>query len=286
MTEEEKIRKIESFGDLYCREHLSHWDKEALESSWWEALKFFFGHSFFRGRRDELSNEYRYFTIAILTDYFSIKDNSLEESYQILKNSCRFYGKEWILNFKQQRHLRQKNSIKHEDFGKEIADRNPLVKLLTTPKVVEVRWDEKKYDKELLLGNDEDVMMVLDILNIISNDQKKNFYIYLRETMKNVGIGKAYKELMEIRSVADKISSFTIRDIGLMNLGIVTKDYQMAFPIDTQVYQKAQELGCSSENFDEVKQFLVLLCKRYNIHPLKFAAGMWMWGFNNLDLES
>lgn len=284
MTEEEIIKKIESFGDLYCREHLTYWDRETLENNWWEALKFFFGHSFFRGRRYELSNEYRYFTIAILADYFSIKNN-LEESYEKLKNFCRFFGKEWILNFKEHKSLGQKNSIKHEDFSKEVADKNPLVKLLTTPKIVEVRWDEEKYDKELFLGNDEDVMMVLDILKIISNDEKKNIYYYLKQTIKDFGIAKAYKELMEIRAIADKIAGLVIRDIGLMNLGIVTKDYQMAFPVDTWVYQKAQELGCSSENFDEVKNFLILKCKRYNIHPLKFAAGLQMWGFNNLDLE-
>lgn len=285
MTEEEIIKKIESFGDLYCEDHLKDWDNETLESSWWEALKFFFAHSYFRGRRDELSNEYRYFTLQILGDYFFINNSDLTTAYQNLKQSRRFYGKAWILNFKQQKYLGIGNSIKHDDFGKDVADRNPLVKLLTTPKVVEIRWDEKRYNKELFLGNDEDVMMVLDILDIISNDEKKNFYSYLKQTITDFGTGKAYKELLEIRAVADKIASFTIRDIGLMNLGIVIKDYKMAFPVDTWVFQKAKELGCSSENFDEVKEFLILKCKRYNIHPLKFAAGLWMWGFNNLDLE-
>ena len=51
------IRNIETLGDRYISKYLSYWQKEELDNNWWGALKFFFGHSFMRGRRDELSNE-------------------------------------------------------------------------------------------------------------------------------------------------------------------------------------------------------------------------------------
>jgi len=66
------MRNIEQLGERYCRKYLDSWNKEKLQNNWWEALKFFFSHSFMRGRRDELSNEYYYFTIGTLKDHFYI----------------------------------------------------------------------------------------------------------------------------------------------------------------------------------------------------------------------
>lgn len=276
MNEREKIRKIETFGDLYFGEHLKDWNNDTLDKNWWKALKFFFRHSFFRGRKNKLSNEYFYFAIKVLEDYFSISNNNLDESYKNLKNSCRFYGKEWILNFKKEKFLGNSNSIKHEDFGREVADKNPLVKLLTTPKKV-----ESKYNKVRSLNNDEDVMMVLDVLKIVSNDEKKNIYHYIKETIKNFGIDTAYEDLVVIRAVADKIACFVIRDIGLMNAGLISEHYEKAFPVDTWVNRMAHRLA-----FKEEKEFLIQKSLEYDVNPLKFAAGLWMWGFNNLNLES
>ena len=124
-------------------------------------------------------------------------------------------------------------------------------------------------------------MMILDVLKIVSNDEKKNIYHYIKETIKNFGIDTAYKELVKIRAVADKIASFVIRDIGLMNAGLISEHYEKAFPVDTRVNKMAQRLG-----FEEVKKFLIQKSLEYNVNPLKFAAGLWMCGFNNLDLES
>jgi len=286
MTEQEIIQKIEYLGDEYCRIHLSYWDAELLQNKWWEALKFFFGHAFMRGRRDELSQEYYCFATATLEEYFSVKDNIPVDSYNRLQEMRRYYGKNWVLDFKNNKRLGSGNAIKHFDFSAEVADKNPLVKLLTTRKLVEVQWDEKIYKKEIVLNNGEDVMMVLDALLFISNEEKKNIYNYLKNTLETKGVSTAFFKLTSIRAVGDKIASFIIRDIGLMNAGIINDDYEMAFPVDTWVAKMAHQLGCNSDNHAEIKEYMLNKCRQYNMHPLKVAAGLWMWGFNGLEVEN
>jgi len=67
---ESMLKNIEFFGDKYCEKYLSDWNKDLslLENNWWEGLKFFFRHSFMRGRRDELSDEFCEFTLTIIKE--------------------------------------------------------------------------------------------------------------------------------------------------------------------------------------------------------------------------
>ncbi|MBC7334405.1 MAG: hypothetical protein H5T85_08160, partial [Actinobacteria bacterium] len=108
------MKNIERLGERYCRKYLDSWNKERLQNNWWEALKFFFNHSFMRGRRDELSNEYYYFTIRTLEDYFSITNRDLDNSYERLKEREEHFDKECILTFKKDKNLGKGNSVKHE----------------------------------------------------------------------------------------------------------------------------------------------------------------------------
>jgi hypothetical protein len=284
------MRNIEQLGERYCRKYLDSWNKERLQNNWWEALKFFFSHSFMRGRRDELSNEYYHFTIKVLEDYFFITNENLEESYERLKKQKEHFDKECILKFKKDKDMDMRtNSLNKkykDDFKKEIAEKNPIVKLLITPKEVEVKWDDKTYNKRIFLGNDADVMMVLDVLKFISDDDKKNTYNYLKDTVDNSGVKAAYKELIEMRAISDKIATFIIRDIGLMipEIKIANEDYKLAFPVDTWVIKIAHKLGYSSENIEEIKNYLIEKCKEFNIQPLKFASGLWFLGFHSLDI--
>ena len=198
-SEDYKLTKnIEKCGDYYYEEHLSSWDKEKLERNWWEALKFFFSHSFMRGRRDKLSNEYNYFTRSALETYFSINNETLETSYIKLKKQVKYLDKDHILDFKKRKNIGRKNSIKEEDFNKEVKEKNPILKLLLTKKDVEIEWKNEKYKKKIFLGNDEDLMMVLDVLKFISEDNKKNIYNYLKYRVITSGIKSTYDELLKI----------------------------------------------------------------------------------------
>lgn len=70
-----KIEAIASFGRKYQEVYLytgkdKNELKQSLTSDWWEALKFFFGRSFMRGRRDEISNKFMERAIHILEQFF------------------------------------------------------------------------------------------------------------------------------------------------------------------------------------------------------------------------
>ncbi len=287
MKNYEKIMKnIEQLGERYCRRYLDPWNKERLQTNWWEALKFLLSHSFMRRRRDRLSNEYYYFTIETLKDYFSITDGDLNTSYEKLKEKKKYFDKKCILKFKKNKNIGRKNSIKDPDFRKEVVEKNPIVKLLITPKEVKVKWDNKTYSKVMCLGNDEDVMMVLDVLKFISDDDKKNIYNYLRDTIVNFGVKAVYEELIKIRAVSDKISTLIIRDIVLMSseIKITYEDAKWAFPVDTWVIKIAHKLGCNSEDVEKIKNNLVEKCRELGVDPLKFAAGLWFLGYHSLDI--
>jgi len=278
------MKNIEQLGEKYCRKYLDRWDKNQLESNWWQALNLFFSHSFMRGRRDELSNEYYYFTITVLQEHFLISSETLSDSYERLKQSEKFFDKHIILNFKKSRNLGRKNSVKHSDFKNEIASKNPMIKLLVTRQKIKVKWDNETYMKKIFLGNEADIMMVLDVLKLISQDNAKNIYSYFKEMIRKVGLKKTCQKLEQIRGISDKIATFIIRDIGLMNTGLITEDYKYAFPIDTWVKRISHKLGYNSDNSGEIKEILISKCKEHRIEPLRFAAGLWFLGFHSLDI--
>lgn len=284
------MKNIERLGKRYCKDQdcLGQWkEKEKeLQNNWWEALKFFFSHSFMRGRRDELSIEYYYFTIQTLEDYFCISNWDLDKSYENLTKQEIYFKKECILKFKKVKNLGKGNSIKHQDFKTEVSEKNPIINLLVTPKEVEVQWNNKTYEKKIFLGNDADVMMVLDVLEFISSDNQKNIYNYLKGTITKDrdGVKKTYEELTKMRGIEDKIATFIIRDAGLLNPGIVKENHELAFPVDTWVKKIAQKIGCNKESTEEIKKYLIKKCKDEKIDPLKFAAGLWFLGFHSLDI--
>jgi len=282
-----KMRNIEQLGNTYISKNLDKWwwPREKLESNWWEALKFFFSHSFMRGRRDELSNEYYHFAVDCLGSCFSVDTGSPDESYERLKEQREHFDKSLILKFKEERGIGRKNSIKDPHFEGEVKSKNPLVCQLVTKSRVKVQWEEKTYEKELYLNNEADVMMVLDVLKFVSHGNRKNIYNYLRGALNTRGVKAVYEELKEIRSVGDKIAACIIRNVGLMNHGVVRGDYEMAFPVDTWVRKVASGLEPDDNATDEaIRSSFIKKCEEEGIDPLKFAAGLWYLGAHSLDV--
>jgi len=285
LANKKTIKNIERFGERYCKKYLNIWDKDKLENNWWYSLEFFFSHSFMRGRRDVLSNEYHQFTNSTLKDYLSIDPMAINISYNKLKKDKIYLIKDIILDFKSRKNILKRNSIAHGDFEKEISSKNPIITSLLLKKEIKVKWDERYYLKKIHLGNDQDIMMVLDVLHFISTDKKHmNIYNYLNDVITESGVDGAYSELLNIYAIGDKIATFIIRDIGMMNPKIIKGDFRFAFPVDTWVYRIANKLGCKGENIDRTKECLINKCKMYDVNPLKFAAGLWYLGFNSLDI--
>lgn len=280
-------KNIERLGERYCQKYLNdeNCNKQNLEKNWWEALKFFFSRSFMRGRRDELSTEYCCFTIETLRNLFD--DGTGNPAYEKLKEKKCYFKKECILNFREIKETR--NALKKDfanDFKSKVAGKNQIVKLLTTKKMTQIQSDNKTYNKKLCLGNDEDVMMVLDVLKFISNDGRKNIYSYIKNVMTESGVETAYKELTAIRGIGPKIASLIIRDIGLLNQNIVNKHFERAFPVDTWVRQVAKTLyPYPNEETDiGIQTTFIRECKTSKAKPLKVAAGLWYMGSHSLDI--
>ena len=108
-------QNLEFLGRQYESEHLTIWKDINLNLNSWEALKFFFSHSFMRGRRDELSVEYYEFTIKVLSDYFNIIP---VENYNDLFKQLKKAKDKNLFNTNGIKELKngKSNSIKHQDF--------------------------------------------------------------------------------------------------------------------------------------------------------------------------
>ena len=176
--------------------------KKKLETDWWYALDFFFSHSFMRGRKDELSWDYYLFTLEVLKKHFSINGKNQDGGYISIINKKEDFNKRIISNFKEKRQIDgRKNSLRkeyREEFIKYVSEKNPLVKELITPINIKIKEDGKENTKKVHLGNDKDVMMVLDILKFISSDKnKKNLYRYIKNQLEESKVDKTYKQLNE-----------------------------------------------------------------------------------------
>jgi len=294
MENQKIIKNIELLGERYCQKYLYNkkLNKQKLEKDWWEALKFFFSHSFMRGRKDKLSNEYYCFTVEVLKKAFSIDEKS-DESYKILKKHEQYFGRQFVLDFKQRRGIGRRNALSNnykEYFKKEVVAKNPIIALLIKrqlTKIEKIEWEDGNYEKEVSLGNDEDIMMVLDTLKFISDNGRKNVYSYVKNVMTESGVETAYKELKDIRGVGDKIASLIIRDISLINPEIVNDNYnyKKAFPVDTWVRQVAKKLNLNDKTDDiEIKNIFISKCSTFKVDPLKVAAGLWYMGSHSLDI--
>jgi hypothetical protein len=64
----ERIQQVASFADAYIREHLSAWDPASLRTNWWDALRFWFGHSFYQGRSDAVSSMFEQRAIGVIEE--------------------------------------------------------------------------------------------------------------------------------------------------------------------------------------------------------------------------
>jgi hypothetical protein len=68
------IQKIAAYGDKYVKENLEGYDGNILLNDWQESLKFLFDHSFYQGRRDDISWEVEKRANETLENY--IKENN------------------------------------------------------------------------------------------------------------------------------------------------------------------------------------------------------------------
>ena len=66
------VQAVASYADRYCSENLSapQFQKNSLEKDWWGGIQLFLNHSFFQGRRDEVSEKVEAAAMPVLKRYF------------------------------------------------------------------------------------------------------------------------------------------------------------------------------------------------------------------------
>jgi hypothetical protein len=289
MADQKMIMKnIEKLGKDHINAYFKKWNQEKLQKDWWHALKFLFNHSFARGRRDELSDEYQAFTVEALKSHFSIDENESDSAYEKLKKNKKEFNKACILRFKKEKGLKKNdNSLKrYNEFFKEVAENNRVIKSLIIKRRICRDWQGKSFaePKEVFLGNDKDLIMVLDILKLITKDEThKNIFNYVRNTIRSKGVEVIYNELKGIEFIGDKIAALIIRDALLSKprLQIREEEYKYAFPVDTWVKQLTKKLNFEDDGKNENT---INKCQKLGINPLYFAQGLWYVGSNSLDI--
>ena len=278
------FKNIEVLGEKYIQKCLSEFDNKRLESDWWEALKFFFWHSFMRGRRDELSERYEKFAIDGIKDYFNINESNVDAGYFKVASD---ENKKYYKDAKEIKRKKRSELKKDPEFTK-LLNKNPIVRRLFDES--KERKIENKEEKTLALGNTGDIVMVLGVLEFITeSENKKNIYLYLKNELKKGRIENLFKELIGIKYIGDKVATFIIRDIYLLNpppeLAIQESDYKKyAFPVDTWVDKIAEKLECKGATIDQTKKMLINKVNENKLDICKFAAGIWYLGSLSLDV--
>lgn len=271
------IKNINGFGEEYCENLRRDSDKNKLENDWWYALDFFFDKAFNRGRNDKLSKRFKTFAVEVLKEYFEIDHIDLEKSYTKVKGSYR------------------RGEFK-------INSDSPLYKKLKETRKIKVDYSifgEEIREEKTCLKNELDRKLVLSTLDFICKGDKKNIYTYIKSGVRDGKIEEVYTELKKIDGIGDKLATFVIRDVVLLNeedFRQVPIDYKLVFPVDTwvrKVYSKMKgfsRLEMRNIRNDEIKEYFIKKCREYNFWPPRVAAGLWYVGFfsftiliNNLD---
>lgn len=279
------LKNIETLGKRFRKEHLGSWDPSKLESDWFNALCFLLERNFMRGRRDEISNVFLSFAIDRLQYHLRPSDDLTAAFRTLMEHHASAHlDSSRIIDFKKRQGMKgTANAVAHEAFAEEIAADNPVVKLLTSLCEVTVKWPSE-HQKTTRLSNDKDLMMVLDTLHLVCQPGCQNIYLYLLQQIKAGRPKTAYKTLDDIYAVGDKLASMTLRDICMMQSGVVLDDVSDVFPIDTWVKQTAKLLGCEVKSDSEIKAFFRKRCSECDVDIMLFAAGMWYLGANALTI--
>lgn len=259
----EKIKEIAEYSKIY-RENVLYecYDKDKSPKDVKESLKFLFGHTFYRGRNDTLSENYKIATFKLLDEYFA-----------------KMGGYDFI---------------KSEEFIKNSSDRLDEIKTILN------NYQENTNPKERA-GNKYDRLMVISSLEFIKKipeNYDKNIVCYSIDKIKNKRTEKHFEELIGrniqlvkkdkkrygIYEVGPKIASFYLRDlVDLYDLIRYVNPDELKYlqPIDTYVRQVAKEVKII-DNIKEkdfvVRENIIEVCNKYEISSIEFNEGAWCFG--------
>ena len=237
--------------------------KKELNNNWWESFKYLLHHAFMRGRKDKLSEQYYEFAVNELEKCFI-------DSYEIFQKHENDYKVE----------LPIKNKKDYNYIIKKLESKNEIVAILNR---------DNKGSKSL--NNYKDIILVLEILNFVSNvkNKDKNITNYFIEKIKNGKVKECYDNLTGIKFIGPKIASFYLRNLAYVhNISEISdENLKYFFPMDTWIRQVCQKVGIIDNN--KLKEFtvrekIISKCSDNEINPLIFNQGCWVIGYFSFNL--
>ena len=218
-----------------------------------------------RGRNDRLSSNYTKVYLQVLQLDKRMTRERIKENREILKEILD------SINEQRKNSRSMKRLISSEQLAKKFG----------------VNTDNKYW------LNPRDIEMIHGLLgyqNDLFESGKNNMFDYLVALICENNIIKAYKDLIRVPYVGDKLAAFTLRDCVFLSkkchhIKPKPYDYLMLFPVDTWVEQGGKKLldidAKVNVNLVLLKIELINLCEKYGtlerdpLAPLKLNAGIW-----------
>lgn len=149
-----KLKKIENYGKTYVKKFVNE-NRDIVLNDWYEGLMFFFGKTFFRGRKDEISTIFLERTKKALTDY-NFKKNLRHFSHRLLEKK---FDQFEVNNHKDRRMVRE--SI---DFIRKIKGYNLTKYVIDNIKKKNVKNCFDELDKIYCIGHKLASLYLRDIV--------------------------------------------------------------------------------------------------------------------------
>lgn len=138
------------------------------------------------------------------------------------------------------------------------------------------------------VNNRYDRRMVKETISFARDElqaQDCNVFTWAVDAIHNGKAAEAYDRLTSIFAVGDKLATFYLRDVALLEGiedNIQADDYWYFQPVDTWVERVAQSLDLIGMNDlgsrSVIKDKLIAACLAAGVSPLLFNAGAWMVG--------
>lgn len=112
---------------------------------------------------------------------------------------------------------------------------------------------------------------------------ENNIACYIRNNLKKDSIHNAYKFLLRIRGIGDKIAAFYMRDIAYfaqINEDDLGENMYLLQPIDTWLDQTLLILfkSYTPKNLKVKKKLIMKLCREAGVSTISFNQGAWLFG--------
>lgn len=234
MSEPRKLKAVEQYGERYVQDYLAnarsiHAD---ITSDALEALKFWFGKAFMRGRNDKLSTKFKRLTLEVLENYQNLEDIDLT------------------------------------DLESRLAEHGV----------------NNSGDRGMVAGS---IRFACSTLQAYDG----NVFNWALALIQSGRASEAYWALQGIYEIGDKLATFYLRDVTLLESAessIHSQDYQYFQPVDRWVRWVAARLeiipSADYGNNHFVKGEIINGCLAADVSPLLFNAGAWLVGAHGARL--